>query len=129
MGNPKGVNHRLGTKNKKTLDDEQALENLRAMVKAQLGPMVQAQIEHSKGVSYMVLRRPDGTYARATEEAQVDAAIAAGDTMFQIHTQSPNTQAFDSLMNRAFGKPAERVSITGKDGGPLVIVVKRSWKK
>lgn len=98
---------------------------LRALVSAELEPMTRAQIEHSKGVSYIVLRMPDGTFARATDVRQIDAACAAGAEAFQIFTQAPNTQAFADLLNRTFGKPPERVEMTGRDGEPLVV----RWKE
>ena len=56
---------------------------------------------------YLILRTPDGKYARATSAEQVDAACAVGATVLKIFTQVPNTQAFVALMVRAYGKPAE----------------------
>jgi len=82
--------------------------------------MTKAQIEHAQGVSYMVLRAPDGSFARATDEKQIDAACAVGESAFRIFTQAPNTQAFADLMNRTFGKPPERLEHTGAEGGPVI---------
>src|SRR5262249_31093275 len=83
-----------GSKNKSTLAFEErrtaSLNVLRDMVMAELGPMTQAQIAHAKGIGYMLLRRDDGTYARATDVKQVDAALAAGESMFELFTQAPN---------------------------------------
>jgi translation initiation factor 2 alpha subunit (eIF-2alpha) len=56
----------------------------------------------------MVLRMPDGTYARATDEKQIDTACAIGATAFRINTQAPNTQAFVALLDRALDKPKEQ---------------------
>jgi hypothetical protein len=88
---------------------------MREMVAAALGPMTEAQIEHAKGVHYMILRMPDGKYARATSVEQIDAACAVGATVFKIFTQAPRTPAFVALFDRAFGKPLEqqRVDIRG----------------
>ncbi len=119
---------RKGSVNRKTtvkrLEEARDLEILKQLVLAELGPMTQAQIAHAKGVGYMVLRRPDGTFTRATDVKQIDAALAAGAGTFELFTQAPNTQAFSDLLNRTFGKPAESVTLTGADGGPLIV----RWK-
>lgn len=94
---------------------------LREIVLERLRPMAEAQSQHAQGVSYMVLRHSDGTFTRATDEQQIDAACAAGAQAFQIFTQAPNTQAFVALTDRAFDKPVERTEVTGPDGGPLVV--------
>lgn len=77
--------------------------------------MTTNQIEHAKGIGYMMLRHTDGTFTRATDEKQLDAAVAAGATAFQLFTQAPHTPAYMELMNRAFGKPKESVDLTIKD--------------
>lgn len=126
-GSPKTGGRTKGTKNKATLERELELEVLRQLVMEQMRPMTDAQIAHAKGVHYMVLRHKDGTFTRATDEKQIDAAIASGAMAFQIFTQAPNTQAFTDLMNRTFGKPPERVEMSGPEGQPLEIVVKKPW--
>lgn len=113
-----------GAKYKKTLDAEARLLALRDLVSKELEPMTQAQIAHAKGVHYMVLRHKDGTFTRATDEKQIDAAIASGAMAFQIFTQAPNTGAFSDLLNRTFGKPAEQPQQV-KHSGHLTF----SWKK
>ena len=112
-GRPKGA------RSQSTIDKELHREVLRQLVVAELEPMTQAQIEHAKGIGYMVLRNPDGTFTRATDTKQIDAALASGASTFKIFTQAPNVQAYIALMDRALDKPIERQEVTGKDGGPL----------
>ncbi len=85
-----------------------------------LPDMLLSQGEHARGVSYMRLRNPDGSFARATDEKQIDAAIAAGASWFQIFTEAPNTQAFVAISDRAIDKPTEHHELTGADDGPIV---------
>ena len=122
-GLPKTGGRQTGVQNhdtaQKKLDAEARLMALRDLVSRELEGMVQAQVEHAKGVSYMVLRNSDGTFTRATDEKQIDAACAVGASAFRIFTQAPNTSAFADLLNRTFGKPAERIEMTGRDGEPL----------
>ena len=110
-----------------TIDKALKREELRRIVCEELEPMTRAQMAHAKGISYMVLRQKDGTFTRATDVKQLDAALAAGASTFQIFTQAPNTQAFTDLMNRALDKPAEQVQLTGAEGQPLEIHLKIPW--
>lgn len=118
-----------GFKFPKTIEKEKARaiadQIARQIVLEQWGPMVRAQSEHARGVAYMVLRNSDGTFVRATDEKQIDAALASGDFAYRIFTQAPNTQAFTALSDRVFDKPIERQELMGKDGGPLIV----QWKK
>jgi hypothetical protein len=101
-GKPKGY------KAPATIDKEAKRELVRQLVAAELEPMVKAQIAHAKGVHFMILRNPDGTVTRATNEKQVDAACAVGAQAFEIVTQTPNVQAFSDLLNRALDKAREQ---------------------
>lgn len=106
----------VGSVSQKTIDKELYREELRKLVVAELGPMTRAQVEHAKGVQYMVLRMPDGTFARATDEKQIDAACAVGAHAFKIMTQAPNTQAYTALLDRALDRPKEQpqeLQVTG----------------
>jgi len=109
----------------KTLAKQQAVakadEIAREIVLEEWAPILRAQAKHAQGVSYMILRAPDGSFARATDEKQIDAACAAGAQAFKIFTQAPNTQAFTALRDSAFDKPVERHEIAGADGGPLIV--------
>lgn len=110
-----GAGRPKGSQNKSTLEKHAAQRRadaiLRQIVLERLDRMAAAQGAHAEGVSYMVLRHPDGTFTRATDEKEIDAALASGGQSFQIFTQSPNTPAFVALMDRAFDKPIERVNV------------------
>jgi hypothetical protein len=56
----------------------------------------------------MILLNPDGTFTRATDESQIDAACAVGARAFKIFTQAPNTSTFTDLMNRTLDKAREQ---------------------
>lgn len=120
-GKPKGYKHA------KTIEKEIERELLRRQVIANRERMTNAQIEHACGVSYMVLRHKDGTFTRATDEKQLNAALAAGSAAFEIFTQAPNPAAYKDLMDRALDKPVEQHQHTGPEGGPIEIVIKKPW--
>lgn len=110
---------RKGYKYKNTLDKDVQRDRLRKLICDKLEPLAQAQIEHALGVKYLVLRNPDGTYTRATNEEQLNKALEAGAEQIRIYTQAPSTAAFTDLMNRALDKPAEQLRVTGADDGPV----------
>jgi hypothetical protein len=113
-GKPKGYKHQT------TLEKQRVLAACRQLVLQKAERMFGAQIEHACGVRSLVLQREDGTYARATDQKQVDGWIAAGGTLGELFIHAPNTQAFTALMDRTFGKPTENLEISGPDGGPVI---------
>lgn len=118
-GRPKGSLGPAG------IEKAAAREAFRQQVLAALSPMTEAQIAHSQGVYYMVLRRPDGSWVRATDEAQIDAGLAAGGELCRIYRQAPNHQAFAYLVDQALDKAPQSLQVTGEDGGPVVF----RWQK
>ena len=97
-----------GRKSEKTLDLMWERELIRRQILAERQPMIDAHTQHAKGIGYMLIRRPDGTYSRATDENQIDAALAVGGSAFKIFTQAPNPQSFTTLMAYAVDKPKEQ---------------------
>lgn len=118
-GKREGAGRPPGSLNPSTLKKKAIRDRLLARYEAEADAMWDAQFAHARGVSYMRLRNPDGSFARATDEKQIDAAIAAGAAWFNIFTESPNTQAFVALSDRAIDKPTEHLEHSGPDGGPI----------
>lgn len=119
-----GAGRPAGGENEHTIAKRINRERIRQLIEPKLQAIIEAQALHAMGVSYMRLRNPDGSFARATDEKQIDAAIAAGATWFQIFTEAPNTQAANTLMGYAADKPVEPVEHSGEGGGPIVV----TWK-
>lgn len=120
-GRPPGIH----TPHQATLSAQEqknlAREVIRAHIKEHIPAIVKAQIANAQGVSYMVLRAPDGSFARATDEKQIDAACALGAEAFRIFTQQPHQGSATMLLAYAADKPVEPMEVTGADGGPLVV--------
>ncbi len=84
---------------------------VRQEVTAHMGPMLQAQIANSIGLSHLMLREEDGTWKKAPAEMTADEmlAILNGDqARYYLATKDPSVQAFTDLMNRALDKPKEQ---------------------
>jgi len=61
-----------------------------------------------------------GQFQRVTgTPEQIDEALKSPNA-FWIYTKDPRVQAFPDLLNRALGKPAHQVSLTGQDNGPVI---------
>lgn len=104
-----------GKVTRRTLDKEQAREALRQIVKENMSEMVQAQVEHAKGLKYLVTRdKAGGKFVKVTEAM---AGALKGDELIEVWEKEPSTQAFTDLMNRTIDKPVEtlqaHVTVTG----------------
>ena len=56
----------------------------------------------------------------------------ADEETIQVWQKDPNVHACIDLLNRALDKPAEQsqqLEHTGKDSGPLEIIVRKPWDK
>lgn len=114
------------------IDKEQLRQRALAIVAPRFDAMIEAQIEHALGVSYMVLRDKSGSYVKLSEDPdvakkQINAGIAAGGEAIKFFKQAPNAMAFSGLWDRTLDKPIERQEVTGKDGTPLEVIVKKPW--
>lgn len=128
-GKQPGAGRPVGRQNDATIAAAEQKNIARQVIReyyiTHLPEMVKSQVAHAKGVSYMRLRNVDGTFVRATDEKQIDAAIAAGASWFEIFTEVPSVQAFVALSDRAIDKPSEHLELTGSEGGPLVVTWQR----
>ena len=103
-GKPKGY------KAPATLDKLAAREFVRQRVTAALGPMLDAQIAHARGVGHVFTRDRHGKYTRIEDADEIAALLengAEGET-FHIYAKDPSVQAFTDLLNRALDKPKEQ---------------------
>lgn len=98
-----------------------ARQAIRDYISSHIPAIVEAQVGNALGVSYLTLRRPDGSFAEATDEAQVKAALAAGTEAFRIYTRQPHQGSAAMLLAYAADKPVEPVEVTGAEGGPLTV--------
>lgn len=107
-----------------TISKQQARDALREAVIREMGQMIEAQVKHAKGLSYLVARhKTSGKFEKLTaDEAELLLNGEESDrVVIEVWEKDPSVQAFTDLMNRALDKPADHVELTGGDGGPLVI--------
>lgn len=101
-GRPKGY------KEPKTLEKEAARELVRTLVTAQLGPLVQAQIDNALGIKYLVTRNKITKQFIRVGEAVARVAQGSKEEEIEVWEKDPSVHAFTDLMNRALDKPKEQ---------------------
>ena len=112
-----------GHKTKGTLSKEAAREALRALVMAEMRPLVDAQISNAKGLRYLVVReKASGKFVRV---AQARAKANSSEEIIEVWEKDPCVQAFTDLMNRTIDKPAETVNADVAHSGEIVF----RWEK
>ena len=113
-----------GRINRATLDKRLAQEYVRQRVIAEIDPLLDAQIAHAKGLSYLVVRdRRTGRFIRVSEPMArtKQQQPAAHEEIIEVWEKDPSVQAFIDLLNRALGKPVEAVELSGADQGPIIV--------
>lgn len=120
-GKRPGAGRPKGSKSQGTLEKEALRELLRQRVGAQMGPLVDAQIENAKGIKYLVVReKASGKFVRV---AEAGARAAQGQEIVEVWEKDPCIAAFTDLMNRTIDKPTEHVEADVR--GDLVF----KWEK
>ena len=102
-----------GSKSTGTLAKEAARERLRALVMAELDPLVAAQIAQAKGLSYLVVRdKHTGKFLRVSEGmARSKEKLKPNEETIEVWEKDPSVAAFSDLMNRALDKPTEQLEV------------------
>lgn len=105
-----GAGRKKGYKEKGTIEKEVAREMLRNMVKAELGPMTEAQIAHAKGLKYLMTR--EGSSGKWVKVTEAMAGTLGPDVLVEVWEKDPSVQAFTDLLNRTIDKPIETLQAT-----------------
>jgi hypothetical protein len=102
-----------GHKTAKTIEKEAAREILRDLVKANLQPMVEAQVANAKGIKYLVVRNAKtGKFLRVTEAmAKLKIGKEGDEEIIEVWEKDPSVHAFQDLMDRTLDKPSQPVAV------------------
>ena len=94
-----------------------ALQTLREMVIAKLGPLVDSQIASAIGRRHLVTRDETGRF-RPVRQGELELLNAEG-KVIEILEDQPSTPAFNTLMDRALDKPTEMIQASVELTGGL----------
>lgn len=120
-GARKGAGAKKGSQHKKTKEKlvEEAL--VRELVSQHITPMTLAQIAAATGYKHLVARDKAGGKFKSITPEEVEK-LNDPSMVAEIWEKHPSPEAFKTLLDRAYGRPNERVDVT--HGGALEI----TWK-
>jgi hypothetical protein len=120
-GNASRINGRKGGRPKgrsqPMLDKLAARDLVRQLVTANLGPLVEAQLAHARGLKYLVVRDKHTGKFQRVGEAMARAKQGSTEETIEVWEKDPSVQAFTDLLNRALDKPADQeqaVALSGR---------------
>lgn len=117
-GRRSGAGRKKGHKWPSTIAKEVARELTRKAITAELLPMIEAQIAKAKGIKFLVTRdKSTGKFIPVT--AALLKELAPED-LIEVWEKTPDTQAFNTLTDRALDKSKEQ-EVDLNVNGDLVI--------
>lgn len=124
-GKRPGAGRPKGSKEKQTLEKEALRLIVRERVAAELMPMLDSQIKHAKGLSYLVWRDKKTGKFKPVPSAEMAETLSEQGEVLEIWPEKPNVQAFTDLLDRALDKAAQPVKadVTGD------VLYRVSWRK
>ena len=135
-----GAGKPKGSKHKKTIEKELALEQLRQGILKELMPVLRAALDSARGLTVMYQRQKikvgkefkrQGELVQVTDQARVEQLLRGnkeGDDWYYITTKDPNVAAVKELWDRAFGKSKETIEHSIKEF-PIPIYGGKSIRK
>jgi hypothetical protein len=120
-GQPKVGGRQKGTPNKRTVDKLHDEALLQEMVRAALRPMVEAQVAAATGYKHLVARDKRGGKFKPITVDEIER-LNSGELVEEIWEKHPSPEAFRVLLDRAYGKPSEKMQL--EHSGRLEI----AWK-
>lgn len=121
-GARKGAGKPKGTKHKKTLEKlaEEAL--VRELVSESIVPMTRAQIAAATGYKHLVARDKAGGKFKSITPEEVER-LNDPSMVAEIWEKHPSPEAYKHLLDRAYGRPSERMDVKHEVGPRLELIL------
>jgi len=125
-GKREGAGRKEHSKNKKTKEREQVLEDFRLRVQKHVDRIFNAQANLAIGEQYLFCKVTTGegktrkTHTEIVTDPETikqyldDELDSSDDEYYYLSTKPANNMALDSLLNRAFGTPQKSIDLTSK---------------
>lgn len=137
-GKQPGAGRPKGSQNKSTLEKQKVQEAFNQRVMAKADALFNAQL--SLALGSMKVFRIDETgegksrkreHVHVTDADEIKTLLDEHDGMngavdgvyYYFADVLPDSKAIDSMLNRSFGKPAEKHEVGGEGGGPITVKV------
>ena len=83
-----------------------------ALVALQFDAIVEAQLRAAIGISVVLAKRTDGTWAHYPDpDATILARVRAGDEALRLTTVAPNPALLKQIFDRLLGRPGEALAV------------------
>ncbi len=126
-GKRPGAGRPKGRKDDTTLSKEAHREIARGLIAPHLSSMIEAQVKHAKGLSYLVARQKNtGKFEKLTAD-EAEALLAGEESdrvVVEVWEKDPSVQAFTDLANRLMDKPKEQEAELAVKGNLII-----KWQK
>jgi hypothetical protein len=116
-----------GATYKKTLEKQEHERQLRARIAADVDEFYQALKLAATGVTHLMARDKDGTWKEVTDPSIMLKCLNCGPEFYRLSARNPDVRALVNLFDRLCGTATQAVAVSGPDGGPLTIVIKKPW--
>lgn len=131
-GSRPGAGRPKGSKEPQTIEREATLKAYRSRVCRQAERLLDAELVVAQGCSYLYRKpksAPKGEPRKAelVTDPEVIRKFIDGELdhdeldWYFITTERPDTGTIRGMFDRTFDRPAQRVAVTGEDGGALVV--------
>lgn len=138
-GKRPGAGRKPGSKTKTTLEKEKVAEAFNQRVLAKADALFNAQL--TLAVGSMKVFRIDETEGEGGKKKREHVHVTDADEIKRLLDEHdganglvdgvyyyfsdvlPDNRAIEAMLNRALGKPVDKVEHAGKDGGPIVLKV------
>jgi hypothetical protein len=133
-GPRKGAGRPKGKRDARTLERDRVFTKLKQRIMRKAGKILDAQFTLAAGMSFLYRIDKDSADNRkkpvlVTDPEEISKFLdehsegsgEVGGSFYYITTVKPDGFAIDSMLNRAFGKPAQPHG--GEDGGPIRVEI------
>lgn len=124
-GKPKNAGRKPGSKNKKTIDREKALEKYHQSMLQKLMPLIRAQQQSAEGLVVVLqpglVKNPKtkklertGELRQVKDPDEIERLFnsdGVGEDYHIVFAKEPNTKALQDIFDRVFGKAKESVDL------------------
>lgn len=124
----KNNGRKAGSMNKTTAESKIAKKAFIERVNLNVDKLFNAQLDLAVGEKYLMVVKTIGKGAKARRETSIvtnpglikqylddETSLDHDEEYYFMTTKPANNQALDSLVNRSFGKPTEKVDLTSDD--------------
>jgi len=126
-GKRSGSGSKKGSVYKKTLEKQEHERQLRDRIGRDVDEYYEALKLAATGVTHLMAKDKDGTWKEVTDPAIMQKCLNCGPEFYRLSARNPDVRALINLFDRLCGSATQAIAVSGADGQPLEIVIKKPW--